>query len=114
MCHKLKRTHSDIEKALKECHKAFNISLITYEMLLHALKIASKYKYSFPDSLIISTALDSDCNILFSEDMHNDQIIGNTLKIINPFLQDLYAQQAEHRCPQNRIHYVYIHNCCLF
>lgn len=85
---KLKRTYTDIEKALKEFHKAFNITLITYQMLLHALKVASNYKYSFPDSLIISAALSSDCDILFSEDMHNNQLIEDNLKIINPFLKD--------------------------
>ena len=52
----------------------------------NALKIASKYKYSFPDSLIIATAIEYNCNVLFSEDMHHNQIIENTLKIINPFL----------------------------
>lgn len=44
---KLKRNYADIEKALKEFNEAFDIVLITYDMLLQALKIASKYKYSF-------------------------------------------------------------------
>lgn len=83
---KLKRTYTDIEKALKEFYKAFDVVLITSDMLFQALKIASDHKYSFPDSLIISAALNSGCNILFSEDMHNGQVIENSLKIINPFL----------------------------
>ena len=47
--------------------------------------IRSKYKYSYYDSLIIATALESKCKILYSEDMHHGQIIENSLKIINPF-----------------------------
>lgn len=83
---KLKRNYADIEKSLKEFREAFDIVLITYDMLLHALKIASKYKYSFPDSLIIAAALSSNCKILFSEDMQNNQVIENSLEIMNPFL----------------------------
>ncbi len=50
--------------------------------------IRSKYKYSYYDSLIIAIALESKCNILYSEDMHHGQIIENNLKIINPFKAD--------------------------
>lgn len=53
-------------------------------MIQLALEIAQKHKYSFPDSLIVSIALSSECTILFSEDMHDDQIIDKKLKIINP------------------------------
>lgn len=87
MHRKLKRNYTDIEMALKEFHEAFDIVLITYDMLQHALKIATKYRYSFPDSLIIAAALGSGCNLLFSEDMHNEQIIENSLKLMNPFVQ---------------------------
>ncbi|MCL4361000.1 PIN domain-containing protein [Candidatus Dependentiae bacterium] len=89
-CHvmhrKLKVDYSEIEKALKEFYEAFEVILINYEMLLCALRIATKYKYSFPDSLIIAATLESDCNILFSEDMHSNHTIEGSLKIINPFL----------------------------
>ena len=82
---KLKLNHHNIEKALIECSKAFEIVTITYEMLCSALKISSKYNYSFPDSLIIATAMASECALLISEDMHNNHTIENKLKIINPF-----------------------------
>ena len=84
MRRKFKRDYSDIEKILKEFHKAFDIILITYNTLQYALQIAAKHNYSFPDSLIIATALEADCEILFSEDMHNEHIIENRLKIANP------------------------------
>ncbi|MBV8660943.1 MAG: PIN domain-containing protein [Candidatus Dependentiae bacterium] len=85
MHRKLKLDYNDIKKSLEEFHTAFDIVIINYDTLQNALKIASKYNYSFPDSLIIATALEYNCNILFSEDMHNDQIIDNNLKILNPF-----------------------------
>jgi predicted nucleic acid-binding protein len=40
---------------------------------------------SYWDSLIISSALESGCKILYTEDMHHNQIIEGKLKIINPF-----------------------------
>jgi predicted nucleic acid-binding protein len=49
-----------------------------------AMIISQRYNYSHWDCLIIATALQSGCSILYSEDMQNEQLIGN-LKIINPF-----------------------------
>jgi predicted nucleic acid-binding protein len=66
MHRKLKFDYGDIEKALREFHTAFDVMLITYDTLLYALKIASKHKYSFPDSLIVATALEAECDILLS------------------------------------------------
>src|SRR5579862_3296709 len=45
---KLKYDYRAIEKALEEFHEAFDIVVITYEMMRNALKIADKYGYSFP------------------------------------------------------------------
>ncbi len=36
--------------------------------------------------MIVSSALESRCSILYSEDMQNGQIIEKQFKIINPFL----------------------------
>jgi predicted nucleic acid-binding protein len=45
-----------------------------------------KYDFQIFDAIIIAAALEADCNILYSEDMQNGQIIENTLKIVNPFV----------------------------
>jgi len=63
----------------------FNVAILNVETVINALKIKQKYQYSYYDSLIISTALQNDCNILYSEDMHNHHLIENKLTIINPF-----------------------------
>ena len=54
-------------------------------LYLDALDIADRWRYSFYDSLIISAAMQADCNILYSEDLQHGQIIQD-LKIINPFV----------------------------
>jgi predicted nucleic acid-binding protein len=82
---KLKQDSVAIDSALEEFNAAFNIAIIRYETIRNALQIVSRYKYSLPDSLIIVTALEYNCDILFSEDMHHNQLIDHNLKIINPF-----------------------------
>lgn len=41
-------------------------------------------QYRYYDSLIVASALVAGANILYSEDLQEDRIIGN-LKIVNPF-----------------------------
>jgi predicted nucleic acid-binding protein len=53
--------------------------------VVSACGIADKYKYSFYDSLIIAAALECGCTTLYSEDMHDGQVIEDTLTVINPF-----------------------------
>ncbi len=53
--------------------------------ITRSLTIKEEYKYSLWDSLIIAAAELSGCNVLYTEDMSNNQVIGN-LKIVNPFL----------------------------
>lgn len=54
---------------------------VLYEM---AIELSDRYQFSFYDSLIVASALQSDCKILYSEDLQHGQSIFK-LKIINPF-----------------------------
>lgn len=54
--------------------------------VLKALEIHTRYKYSYWDSLILATALITNCSQVYSEDLQHGQKIENTIKIINPFL----------------------------
>lgn len=62
-----------------------SLVLIDQATLLLAFKISIQYQYSNWDSLIISSALQHNCNVLYSEDLQNNQVIENKLTIINPF-----------------------------
>ncbi len=64
---------------------SFDFILINKDIIDKMYYIINKHKYSIFDSLIISTALQSDCRILYSEDMHHNQLIEDNLKIVNPF-----------------------------
>lgn len=60
-------------------------SELSLKTVFSAWKLREKYKYSYWDSLILASALENSCSILYSEDMQHGQIIENNLKIINPF-----------------------------
>ena len=64
-----------------------NYSVITNNIPIvkSACELANKYQFSFYDSLIISAALEANCNILYTEDLQHNQLIENKLRIINPF-----------------------------
>jgi predicted nucleic acid-binding protein len=59
-------------------------------VILSTIKLAQdlvgKYDFQVFDGIIIAAALEADCDILYSEDMQDGQIIENTLKIVNPFV----------------------------
>ena len=62
------------------------LSIIQMETIYRSWEIRKKYKYSYYDCLIIASALENQCSILYSEDMQNGQLIEDKLKIKNPFL----------------------------
>ena len=51
-----------------------------------AQNLVSKYDFQIFDGIIAAAALEADCDILYSEDMQDGQVIENKLKIKNPFL----------------------------
>jgi predicted nucleic acid-binding protein len=65
----------------------FPVLEIDTAKVLQALDISTRYQYSYWDSLVIATALLADCQTLYSEDMHHQQVIENKTQILNPFKQ---------------------------
>ena len=82
---KLKFSKNDILFSINKFSEYFIISTITIPVIKSALEIKEKYKYSYYDSVIIASALQNNCTILYTEDLQHNQIIEDTLKIINPF-----------------------------
>lgn len=82
---KFAKTWEEAVHTIVECCK--NNILHTNEQgtIIIACNIADKYKFSLYDSLIIAAALQCKCKILYSEDLHHNQLIEKSLKIINPF-----------------------------
>jgi predicted nucleic acid-binding protein len=82
---KLGYTRKDVEIALEDFKEHFEIVEVSMSTIEKALRIQERYQFSFFDSLVIATALQSNCVSLYSEDMQHGQLIENTLRLWNPF-----------------------------
>jgi len=58
---------------------------LTVETHAAALKIAKRYGFQIYDSMILASALENRCGILYSEDLQHGQKI-ESLTVQNPFL----------------------------
>jgi predicted nucleic acid-binding protein len=58
---------------------------ITIDTHKEALAIAEKYGYRIYDALMVASALEARCAVLYSEDMQDGQVIDRQLTIRNPF-----------------------------
>lgn len=83
---KIKLEHYIIKEIIVETVANFEVNDIGVLDVIKAMEIKEKYGFSYWDSLIIASALENNCNILFSEDMHCGQLIENRIKIVNPFM----------------------------
>jgi predicted nucleic acid-binding protein len=83
---KLGMTWPDIEEALAAirvlCPSPVPLTLATHEA---GLRIAAQYRFHIYDALIAAAALEVDCTTLYSEDLHDGQVIDERLTIRNPF-----------------------------
>lgn len=50
-----------------------------------AIRIATRYRLSFYDSLMLANALSGGARAFYSEDMQHDLVIDDTLRIVDPF-----------------------------
>ena len=82
---KFKIDTESIKNVILEIGNNLEIVSFSLDTQIKAIDIKEKYKLQYYDSLILATALENGCNILYSEDMQHNQIIENQLKIVNPF-----------------------------
>ena len=65
-----------------------DVFCLTLETLATAFEVREKSRFSWWDSLIVASALETQCDFLYTKDMQHGQLIGNSLQIINPFLKN--------------------------
>jgi predicted nucleic acid-binding protein len=78
-------TSEKIENVILEIDNEISIVDFNLATQIKAIRLKDKYKLQFYDAVIVATALENHCNILYSEDMQHNQVIENKLTIINPF-----------------------------
>ena len=83
---KLKKTPDEVIFKVNHFLKVFELYSADSTTIHKALQLKKKYGYSYYDSLILATSVESKSTMLYSEDLHNGQIIEGKLTIINPFI----------------------------
>ena len=76
----------DIQNIVSKVIDIYNSSMITVDRIKKSWNLRRIYNLSYWDSLIVASALESGCEVLYTEDMQNELVINSTLTIENPFL----------------------------
>ena len=76
----------DIRKLIVSLEAMCIVEIIALTTVHVALDIRERYGFSWYDSLIVAAALESNCDLLYSEDMQHGQVVDGRLRIVNPFL----------------------------
>jgi predicted nucleic acid-binding protein len=79
-------SQADARRVVEDLTSEFRTITVDANHVLGAIEVNMRYGYSYWDSLIIATALQNDCSILYSEDMQHNQLIEGKLRIINPLI----------------------------
>jgi predicted nucleic acid-binding protein len=64
------------------CH----IFSVVPDTLRYASDLVKQYNFQIFDAVIIASAIQSQCDVLYSEDMHNGLLVEKKLTILNPFI----------------------------
>jgi len=75
----------ELDRVIGFIKQKFVISNLNINILDKTLKIAARYSFSFWDSMMVASAIDNHCSVLYTEDLQHEQLIEGSLKIINPF-----------------------------
>lgn len=82
---KFKLGSDQVENVLLEIDNVLPIVDFDLTTQIKALKLKDRYQFQYYDALIVATALENNCTVIYSEDMQHEMLIDGNLKIINPF-----------------------------
>jgi predicted nucleic acid-binding protein len=72
---------NNLEAMIQHC----DVVLVSVPVIRQAHVLKNRYGFSLWDSLVVSSALDAGCPVLYSEDLQHDQRIEGRLVVRNPF-----------------------------
>jgi predicted nucleic acid-binding protein len=82
---KFKLGSDQVENVLLEIDNVLPIVDFDLTTQIKALKLKERYQFQYYDALIVATALENNCTVVYSEDMQHEMLIDGSLRIINPF-----------------------------
>ncbi len=83
---KQKRDWPTVRRAL-DAVVARSVAIVIPDLDLHrlGLRLAERYTLSIYDAMIAAAALTAECDVLYSEDMHDGLVIDGRVRVVNPF-----------------------------
>ena len=77
---------NELHLLLSTVRSLLEVTPLTTDIHDNGLAMAERYGLSIYDAMIVAAALETDCETLWSEDMHHGLVIERRLRITNPFL----------------------------
>lgn len=78
-------SEAEIRNLVRSFYKNYTVFPLDADTFIQASTLRESYQLSFWDSLIVGSALQRQCDLLYSEDMQNGLVVENRLQIVNPF-----------------------------
>jgi predicted nucleic acid-binding protein len=82
---KMKMSWQDTNAFLSLLRGLLNVHPLAVETHETGLALAERYNLAIYDAMIAASALDADCDTLWSEDMQHGVVIDGRLRVVNPF-----------------------------
>ena len=82
---KMRMSWQDTHAFLSLLRGLLNVHSIAVETHETGLALAERYNLSIYDAMIAASALDADCDTLWSEDMQHGMVIDGRVRVVNPF-----------------------------
>ncbi len=82
---KLSMSWTEINEFLMLVRAMCGVEPLTEQTHDRGRQIAERYKISVYDAMIVAAALIGECDILYSEDMHDGLVVDGRLLVRNPF-----------------------------
>lgn len=83
---RLKMPKQDALDALMNWLPFCNLTPFNTDIYLKAQFLIKRYQFQLFDAVIVASALESGCRVLFSEDMQHNLHVEKVLRIVNPFI----------------------------
>ena len=83
---KAKWPWNDVRESLTLTRSLLEVVPLTEIIHETGLRLAERYRLSIYDAMIVAAALESGCDVLWSEDMQSGMVVESRLRIRNPFL----------------------------
>lgn len=86
---KLKMSWPEIQSVSSDLRRLCKVTSLSPQTHERGLTIAARYGFSLYDAMIVASALEAECNTLWSEDFQDGWSLERDITIRNPFIESI-------------------------